>query len=118
MTTLKELTEQIVQFRDDRNWKQFHTPKDMIISLVLETAELAEHFQWKTEEEFERMISEGEEHFAEELADVLYWVLLIARDFDVDLAATFQKKMMKNAEKYPIKTAMNSKEKAENSSFA
>ncbi len=111
MTDLDKLREQVVAFRDERNWKQFHNPKDMAISLVLEATELLEHFQWKTEAEFEAHFKQRREAVEDELVDILYWVLLMAHDLDVDLARAQARKMIKNARKYPVEKAKNSHRK-------
>lgn len=105
MSDLKKLIEQIVVFRDERDWKQFNNPKDMAVSLVLEATEVLEHFQWKNKEEMEKYVLEKKEGIAEELADALYWVLLMSNDLNIDIAAAVHKKMEKNAKKYPIDKA-------------
>jgi NTP pyrophosphatase (non-canonical NTP hydrolase) len=102
MTDLEELQKLVVAFRDARNWKQFHKPKDMAISLCLEAAELLEHFQWKSEDEFEEHMKNRRDDVSDELVDVLYWVLLMAHDLDVDIPKEFERKMAKNAKKYPV----------------
>ena len=103
MTTLAQLTSMIVKFRDERNWKQFHTPKDVAISLMLEAGEVAEHFQWRSPEEIAEHVSgHGRGEIGEELSDVLYWVLLMAHDLGIDLGEAFERKMAKNGEKYPV----------------
>ncbi len=102
MQTLTDLTARIVAFRDERDWKQFHTPKDMAISLVLEAAEVIEHFQWKSHEEFKEHLEKNKAELSGELVDVLYWVLLMAHDLDIDLEQAFSEKMAKNAQKYPV----------------
>lgn len=104
-------TERIIKFRDDREWGQFHTPKDMAISLVLESTELLEHFQWKNEEDAKKHIDEKRQEVAEELSDVLYWVLLMANDLDIDLNDALSKKMDKNEAKYPIDKAKGNAKK-------
>jgi NTP pyrophosphatase (non-canonical NTP hydrolase) len=105
MTTLKSLTERIIAFRDERDWKQFHTPKDMVLSLMMEAAELAEHVQWKSDAEITARLHERKEGVGDELADVLYWTLLIANDFGINLEEAFQRKMNSNAQKYPVEKA-------------
>jgi NTP pyrophosphatase (non-canonical NTP hydrolase) len=105
MATLKNLTERIVAFRDQRDWKQFHTPKDMVLSLMMEAAELAEHVQWKNDAEITARLEERKEAAGEELADVLYWTLLIANDFGINLEEAFEKKMKSNEQKYPVEKA-------------
>ncbi len=103
-----ELQKKVLKFRNDRDWEQFHNLKDTSLSLVLEAAELMEHFQWKNPEEIEKYAKKNKGKIAEELADVLYWVLLISHDLDVDIVREFQKKQKKNALKYPIKKAKGS----------
>jgi len=70
-----------VAFRDARDWKQFHNPKDMAISLSLEASEVLEHFQWKSNDQMEEHLIVKKDEVADELADVLYWVLLMGHDF-------------------------------------
>lgn len=105
MTDLDDLQKRVVAFRDERNWKQFHNPKDMAISLSLEASEFLEHFQWKNEKEISTHLNKRKEDVEDELADVLYWVLLIANDLDVDLNKAFIKKLEKSAAKYPVDKA-------------
>jgi NTP pyrophosphatase (non-canonical NTP hydrolase) len=99
---IKKITEEILRFRDVRDWKQFHNPKDCALSLVLEAAEVMEHFQWKNKKETEKYIKENKNEIAEELADVFYWVLLISYDLNIDIVDALNKKNKKNADKYPI----------------
>jgi dCTP diphosphatase len=102
MSDLEKLQQKIVAFRDARDWKQFHNPKDLAISLILEASELLEHFQWKDAKETSKHLTERKEDVADELADVFYWVLLIANDLDIDLNEAFEKKLAKSAAKYPV----------------
>lgn len=111
MTEIQELIKIIVNFRNARNWKQFHNPKDMSLSLVLEAAELMEHFQWKNEEEVKNYIKNNKEKIGEELADVFYWVLLISYDLHIDLKDALIKKMIVTKKKYPVKKAKGSHKK-------
>ena len=99
---INALTKQIIEFRNERNWQQFHKPKDMALSLVLESTELLEHFQWKSEPEADTHVSQESKALGEELADVLYWTLLMAHDFGIDLSQAFARKMVINKEKYPV----------------
>lgn len=105
MSDLELLTQAITKFREERDWKQFHNPKDVAISLSLEASEVLEHFQWKSPEEIERYIKQHKADIGEELADVLYWVLLLSNDLGIDLTEAFSRKMVKNAMKYPIEKA-------------
>ena len=98
----KETIEIVKKFRDDRNWRQFHNPKDLAISISLETAELLEIFQWSADD---LECAEKLEHLKEELADVLCYSILLADRCGIDLDEIIQKKMKKNAEKYPVEKA-------------
>jgi NTP pyrophosphatase (non-canonical NTP hydrolase) len=102
MPDIKQLTKKIVDFRNKRNWKQFHNPKDLALSLVLEAAEVMEHFQWKNKEEMEKYIKTNKADIGEELADVLYWILLMSHDLKIDVLKELKKKIKKNDLKYPI----------------
>ncbi len=107
MTQIEELTKKVEEFRDARNWKQFHNPKDLALSLVLESAELMEHFQWKNAEEMDKHILVNKGEISEELADVFYWTLLIAKDFNIDLEKALELKIDINNKKYPVEKAKN-----------
>lgn len=101
MDSVKTITKKIINFRDKRDWKQFHNPKDLALSLVLESTEFMEHFQWKNEKEIQKHLKIKKQEVSEELADVLYWVLLISHDFKIDVLKELNKKMVKNIAKYP-----------------
>ncbi len=105
--SLAALTARVLRHRDERDWAQFHTPKDVALSLVLEAAEVLELFQWKDEQAVTTYLGEpaGRTALAAELADVLYWVLLLAHDQDIDLAVALRAKLAENARKYPADQA-------------
>lgn len=105
MRNINELTKKVVEFRDARDWKQFHNPKDLALSLVLEAGEVMEHFQWKSPKEIDEYIKNHKDDIGEELADVFYWVLLMSKDLDIDIADALEKKLKKNNEKYPVEKA-------------
>lgn len=105
MSDIKELTEKIKKFRDERDWKQFHNAKDVSLSLVLEATEVMEHFQWKNRKEIDEYLKSHKDDVAEELADVLYWVLLMSSDLEVDIKEALEAKIEKNKKKYPINKA-------------
>lgn len=109
--TLSELTALVTRFRDEREWRQFHNPKDMAISLCLEAAELLEHTQWRGGKDLEKYLEANRGPVGEELSDVLYWVLLLAHDLQIDLGAAFRAKMAANAAKYPVERARGSRRK-------
>ena len=103
-TPLEILKEMVRQFARQRNWQQYHTPKNLAGSIAIEAAELLEHFQWLTPEQTEReqLPPEKVRKIAEECADVLAYLLGLADRLEIDLAAAFEKKMRRNEEKYPV----------------
>ncbi len=109
--SLSALQIEIRKFCDERNWDQFHNPKDLAISLVLEATEVMEHFQWKSSEEVDKHINENKDDVGEELADTLYYTLRLADKLDIDLAQALQDKIAKNKLKYPIEKAKNNHKK-------
>ena len=108
--SIKKLTERIVAFRDARDWKQFHNPKDMAISIALEAAELLEVFQWSgtdTEADTDKKM----EKIREELADVLIYALLMGYDLDLDISEIVNSKIDENNRKYPAEKAYGKADK-------
>lgn len=100
-----ETIQRVIQFRDDRDWRQFHTPKDLAISLSLEAAELLEVFQWSgTDLE----CRDKQDRIREELADVLSYCVLMADVCGLDLDEILNAKVDKNAAKYPVEKARGS----------
>jgi len=106
-------TQKYIKFRNDRDWQQYHKPKDLALSLVLEAAELLELFQWKTDKQVEEMITDpvATEKLADELADVLGWILILAHDCKIDLGVALENKLAKNGKKYPIEKSKGSSKK-------
>jgi NTP pyrophosphatase (non-canonical NTP hydrolase) len=111
MSDLKALAAQVAAFRDERDWKQFHNPKDVALSLMLESAELLELFQWKEGGAIEETATTRRTELADELADVLYYTLLMAHDLKIDLVTALTDKLAKNAQKYPTDKAKGSSKK-------
>jgi NTP pyrophosphatase (non-canonical NTP hydrolase) len=103
--TLEQMTAALLKFRADRDWEQFHNAKDQILSLSLEAAELLELTQWRQGAALDAHLAASKEAVADELADVLGWVLLIAHDQGIDLPAAFAAKLAKNEKKYPVDRA-------------
>jgi NTP pyrophosphatase (non-canonical NTP hydrolase) len=103
-TTLAELRAIIRRFVDERDWKQFHAPKNLSMSLAIEVAELMEHFQWLTVESSRDVGSDPERlrGIEEELADVFGYTLALANELDIDLSTAMRRKMVLNARKYPV----------------
>ncbi len=105
MSEIKKLTEKIKKFRDERNWKQFHNHKDMALSLVLEAAEVLEHFQWKSQEEVANHGKACKDEISEELADVAMYLFELADNLEINLSDAIEKKLIRNAQKYPVEKA-------------
>jgi len=99
---------QIKQFIKDRDWEKFHDPKNLAISLNLETAEVLELFQWTKDNNIN---SEKRDSLNDELADVYYWLLLLADYYKIDLDDSLQNKLKKNAENYPINKSSGTSKK-------
>lgn len=96
---MNRLMEKILKFVEERDWKKYHNPKDLAISIAIESAELLEHFQWKMPN-FDEI--KGKEEIAEEIADIMIYCLLFFYYMDVKPEETIIKKINKNREKYPI----------------
>ncbi|MFN4243149.1 MAG: nucleotide pyrophosphohydrolase [Tepidisphaerales bacterium] len=105
MATLDELTRLTLAFRAERNWQQFHNPKDLAICLCLEAGEVLELMQWRNGPDLEQHLTARQRDLADELSDVLHAVLLLAHDRGIDLAEAYRDKMRRNAEKYPADKA-------------
>jgi dCTP diphosphatase len=102
ISPFQQFLDVILKFREERDWKQFHTPKDMAISLNLEAAELLEHFQWKNEKEVKAYLKKHKNEIADELIDILSWILLLSNDLNIDIVEAFYRKKQKDAQKYPV----------------
>ena len=105
MDNWKELQKALIDFRDERDWEQFHNPKDLALALSIEAAELNELFLWKTPEEA------SQEKVKEELADVLAYALLLANTYSLDINQIVLDKIKKNGEKYPVDRARGTAKK-------
>lgn len=102
-TTVFELRDLVQRFVDERDWRVFHNPKNLSMSLAIEVGELMEHFQWLTAEQCDQIADDPARQHAveEELADCLAYVLAIANVMEIDLSQSLHAKMLRNAEKYP-----------------
>lgn len=108
MDIKKETIDDCINFVKERNWEQFHNPKDLALSLSLEASELLELFQWKTNEE---ALAQNREKMKEELADIIVYAIDFASVLDFDLNEIIKDKMVKNRKKYPVEKAKDSKKK-------
>ena len=109
---LNAIVDKLLVFRRERDWEQFHRPKDLAISIVLEAAELLEEFQWKGDAEVTRYLEEeGLSRVREELADIAIYIALLSHDLGIDLLEEMGKKIIKNEEKYPVAKSKGSAKK-------
>jgi len=102
----RELEEKLVAFRDARGWAEYHTPKNLAISAVVELGELLEHFQWESDEEILKAIKDPpkREAIADEIADVIIYLTLLAHELGIELDEAIERKLEKNERKYPGKS--------------
>lgn len=109
-----QLRDAVRRFAAERDWDQFHSPKNLAAALIVEAAELLEHFQWLTAEQSAALSSETRANVTEELADVLIYLVRLADKLDVDLIAAANAKLVRNAAKYPVDKARGSTKKYTN----
>jgi NTP pyrophosphatase (non-canonical NTP hydrolase) len=105
MTEIKKITEQLIAFRDERDWAQFHNPKDLAVALNIEAGELLEAFLWKNAEDADI------EKVKEELADVIAYALLLADKYKFDVVDIVTAKIIENGKKYPVDKAKGTAKK-------
>jgi dCTP diphosphatase len=115
-TTISDLKAVLTKFVTDRDWDQFHSPKNLSMSLAIEAAELMEHFQWITVEASREIVHDPahRENIADELADCLSYILALANTANINLAAALESKMKKNELKYPADKARGRYQRPEN----
>ncbi len=111
MKELEQIKLQLRQFADDRNWDQFHSPKNLSMALIAEAAELVEHFQWLTEEQSKSLKQDQLAKVKEELADIQIYLIRIADKLDVDLIDAVENKIEANNKKYPADKVRGSSKK-------
>jgi dCTP diphosphatase len=109
--SLAELRARINQFVKERDWDQFHSPKNLAMAMIVEAAELVEHFQWDTLEESRQLDDEKREQVGQELADTFVYLLRIAEVTGIDLIEAANRKIDLNGKKYPIEKAKGSNKK-------
>ena len=102
-TTIADLKQIVADFETQRDWRQFHTPKNLAMGTAIEAAELMEHFLWLNQQQSDQTADDPQtkHQIAEEIADVLNYLLNLANVMDIDLSEAFRAKMARNAEKYP-----------------
>jgi NTP pyrophosphatase (non-canonical NTP hydrolase) len=109
--TLSKLRDILRRFAADRDWDQFHSPKNLATALIVEAAELLEHFQWMTEPDSKVLTAKRLVCVRQEMADVLIYLVRLADKLDIDLLDAASKKIKENALKYPVKKARGSSRK-------
>ena len=105
MSEINKITKKIIQFRDERDWMQFHDPKNMAVSIILEASELLEHFQWKTNEEVEKYVMQNKSEIKDEIADIALYLFELADNLGINLIGAMEEKLKKNTMKYPVEKA-------------
>ena len=100
---LADLRERLRRFAAERDWQQFHTPKNLAMSIAIEAAEIMEHFQWLTAAQSAQLDAAARHEVAHEIADVLLYLIRLADVLDIDLPAAAREKIGLNARKYPVR---------------
>ena len=108
---LKELKSRLREFAEERDWEQFHSPKNLAMALIVEAAELAEHFQWLSEEESLDLPAAALKEVAEEIADIQIYLVRLADKLDIDILAAAEAKLAENDRKYPASRVRGSSKK-------
>ena len=111
MNDLEKIRDSLRKFASERDWDQFHTPKNLALALTAEVGELVEHFQWETAEQIAKFGPERKGEIADELADVLSYLVRLSDKMDIDLEKAFFQKIEKNSRKYPIEKAKGTAKK-------
>lgn len=111
MSDIRELQDKIRQFNDERDWGQYHNEKDTAESVIIEAAELLEHFQWKKSDEIQQYVKDHRAEIGEEIADVAIYLFSLADKIGLDLRVVIEDKIAKNAKKYPVAKSKGSHKK-------
>lgn len=112
-TRIQEIKDRIQKYCEERDWDQFHNPKELSIGLITEASEVLEHFRFKSEDEMEQFLKDSKkrEDIEDEMADVLFFLFRFAQKYNVDLSEAFNRKMSKNEKKYPVEKSKGSNKK-------
>jgi dCTP diphosphatase len=111
LTTIELLTAEICKFRDDRDWLQFHNPKELAIAITAEAGELLQHFVWQSPEQSAHRVDERRNEIESEIADVAILLFELAANCKIDLGAAIRTKLLGNARRYPVEKAKGSNKK-------
>ena len=108
---VQALVDELKQFAQERNWEQFHSPKNLSMALSVEAAELLEHFQWESEQASERLAGDKKQLVSHEIADIFIYLLRICERLDVDLMSVTKEKIAINHHRYPVEKVKGSSKK-------
>ncbi len=111
ITTINEIKDKIIKYMQDRDWSQYHSPKNLSMSISIEAAELMEKFQWLTTEESKEFIKSNKQEVQEEIADIAISLINLCKLYDIDLSQAIEQKMEINAQKYPVEKCRGKREK-------
>ena len=111
MADLESIQKKIISFRNERDWAQFHDPKNLAEALSIEAGELLENFLWKTTEQSRNLTAEELKNVKEELADIFIFLTYLSEEYKIDLLKEVEKKIAVNATKYPVEKAKGSAKK-------
>ncbi|MCK9418148.1 MAG: nucleotide pyrophosphohydrolase [Nitrospirae bacterium] len=111
MADLEAIQKKIISFRNERDWSQFHDPKNLAEALSIEAGELLENFLWKTTEQSRKLSAEELKNVKEELADIFIFLTYLSEEYKIDLLAEVEKKIAKNEAKYPVEKSKGSSKK-------
>ena len=111
MKDLDEIKQHLRDFAEERDWDQFHSPKNLSMALMAEAGELLEHFQWLSEEQSKQLAPDTKEQVAQEIADVQVYLVRLADKLDIDILDAVSRKMTINAQKYPAQQVRGSADK-------
>ena len=110
-TSIEDLTAEIRDFRDARNWLQFHNPKELAVAIIAEAGELLQHFVWQNPEQSERRVVERRAEIESEIADVAILLFELADNCGIEIAAAIRAKLARNEERYPVDRSRGSNRK-------
>jgi dCTP diphosphatase len=111
LSDIDKLIKKLRDFAEERDWGQFHSPKNLSMALIVESAELLEQFQWLTEEQSSALDQKQLDRVEEEIADVFLYLLRLADVLGLDMISAAEKKLIKNAKKYPVEKVKGSSKK-------
>jgi len=109
--SIEKLTDAICAFRDARDWKEFHNPKEMAVAIAAEAGELLQHFVWQSASQSQDRIKDRQSDIASEMADIAILLFEMASNCDIDLADAIRSKLARNEERYPVEKAKGSNKK-------